>query len=136
MFGNTFVPSGSNKKRLLSFGSYRNLSPMLYTSPTNNPYICSFGIKNLVLHNWIQSFAVVGTNDLSNFWDIQLLTTKNFLLISRIYSFDFFSGGWVSSSKTIEQTISYNEVGLYINCLSTGAPGGLYFAPPYCEFSE
>lgn len=125
-----------SKDLFFPFGVYLTISPL--TAPgTFYPYLGTIG-KDCAFSEWAQHIALGGLNNGANYWTVNLkcapagtfgtlIATFNTINLSvlPIHNRAVVVGG--SFSK---QNVITSDVGVWVEVISTGAPGQIYIGGP------
>jgi hypothetical protein len=134
--GKTYNIAGSPHKHsfLLPFGVYSHLSPMTVTE--SNPYAVSID-RTMTLNSWSQMVFVLSTNDASNHWRIRIKKITDGSIVNEISTESISPNVSVLLTDTIFDvpTVGAADIGIYINCTTSGSPGPLYMFGPAFEVS-
>jgi hypothetical protein len=100
-----------------------------------NPYAATID-QTMTLIKWSNGIYLLGTNNGSNYWTINLVTLFGTTVATMNTS--ALSGGTghlISTTSFSPSSVGTSDVILYMSCVKTGSPGGLYVYGPALQVS-
>lgn len=98
-------------------------------SVSGTPFVCTIG-ESMTIRKWQQAIYVAGTNDVSNYWSINITNSAGTTVIAAWTTNGYGSNVWAVYSNSYSQAITASDKILAISATKVGSPGNLYLGGP------